>query len=41
MLESLASSGTLDGAADLLPRIDAEYQSVRIALETVRERGMR
>jgi CheY-like chemotaxis protein len=40
-LESLASSGTLDGAADLIPRIEAEYQAVRIALETVRERGMR
>jgi CheY-like chemotaxis protein len=40
-LESLASSGTLDGAADLIRRIEAEYQAVRIALETVRERGMR
>jgi CheY-like chemotaxis protein/HPt (histidine-containing phosphotransfer) domain-containing protein len=40
-LESLAASGTLDGAADLIPRIEAEYQAVRIVLETVRERGMR
>jgi len=40
-LESLASSGTLDGAADLIRRVEAEYQAVRIALETVRERGRR
>jgi HPt (histidine-containing phosphotransfer) domain-containing protein len=40
-LESLAGTGTLDGAAGLIPRIEAEYQAVRIALETVRERGMR
>jgi HPt (histidine-containing phosphotransfer) domain-containing protein len=40
-LESLAGSGTLDGAAGLIPRIEAEYQAVRIALETVRERGIR
>jgi CheY-like chemotaxis protein len=40
-LESLASSGTLEGAADLIRRIEAEYQAVRIALEEVRERGMR
>jgi PAS domain S-box-containing protein len=40
-LESPASSGMLEGAADLIPRIEAEYQAVRIALETVRERGIR
>jgi CheY-like chemotaxis protein len=40
-LESLASSGTLDGAADLIHRVEAEYQAVRNALETVRERGRR
>ena len=40
-LESLASSGTLDGAADLIRRVEAEYQAVRIALQTVRERGRR
>ncbi len=34
-------SGTLDEAADLIPRIEAEYQAVRIALETVRERDRR
>jgi PAS domain S-box-containing protein len=38
-LEMLARSGTLEGMADLLARIEAEYESVRIALETVRERG--
>jgi CheY-like chemotaxis protein len=38
-LESLAGSGTLEGTADLIARIDAEYDRVRIALETVRERG--
>jgi CheY-like chemotaxis protein len=40
-LEALASSGTLDGAAGLILRIEAECQAVRIALETVRERGGR
>ena len=40
-LESLTGTGTLDGAADLIPLIEAEYQAVRLALETVRERGMR
>jgi PAS domain S-box-containing protein len=40
-LESLATSGTLDGAADLIARLEAEYQKVRIALETVRERDRR
>jgi len=40
-LESLAMSGTLDGAAELIARIEAEYQAVRIALETVRERDRR
>ncbi len=40
-LESLAGTGTLGGAADLIPRIEAEYLRVGIALETVRERGMR
>jgi PAS domain S-box-containing protein len=38
-LETLARSGTLEGIVDLLARIEAEYESVRIALETVRERG--
>jgi HPt (histidine-containing phosphotransfer) domain-containing protein len=40
-LESLASSGTLEGAADLILRIEAEYQAVRMALGTVREGGRR
>jgi CheY-like chemotaxis protein len=40
-LEALASSRMLEGAADLILRIEAEYQAVRIALETVRERGSR
>jgi PAS domain S-box-containing protein len=38
-LEALARSGTLEGTADLLAWIEGEYQSVRIALEAVRERG--
>jgi PAS domain S-box-containing protein len=38
-LESLAGSGTLEGAADLIARLEAEYDRVRVALETVRERG--
>jgi CheY-like chemotaxis protein/HPt (histidine-containing phosphotransfer) domain-containing protein len=38
-LESLARSGTLEGTADLVERLKAEYESVRIALEAVRERG--
>jgi CheY-like chemotaxis protein len=38
-LEALASSGALEGAADLIARIEAEYERVRIALATVRERG--
>jgi HPt (histidine-containing phosphotransfer) domain-containing protein len=38
-LEALARSGSLEGTADLLARIEGEYESVRIALETVRERG--
>jgi HPt (histidine-containing phosphotransfer) domain-containing protein len=38
-LESAATSGTLEGAADLIARIEAEYERVRIALETVRDRG--
>jgi CheY-like chemotaxis protein/HPt (histidine-containing phosphotransfer) domain-containing protein len=38
-LEALAKSGILEGTADLLARIEGEYESVRIALETVRERG--
>jgi HPt (histidine-containing phosphotransfer) domain-containing protein len=37
-LESLARSGALEGAAELIARIEAEYEQVRIALETVRER---
>ncbi len=40
-LESLANSGTLDGAADLILRLEAEYQAVRVVLETVREQGRR
>jgi len=36
-LEALARSGTLEGAGELITRIDAEYERVRIALETVRE----
>jgi PAS domain S-box-containing protein len=38
-LEALARSGTLEGAADLIARIEAEYERVRVALEAVRERG--
>jgi PAS domain S-box-containing protein len=37
-LESLARSGALEGATELIARIEAEYEQVRIALETVRER---
>jgi PAS domain S-box-containing protein len=40
-LESLASAGALDEAADLIGRIEAEHQAVRVALERVRERGRR
>jgi CheY-like chemotaxis protein/HPt (histidine-containing phosphotransfer) domain-containing protein len=36
-LEALARSGILEGADELIARIDAEYERVRIALETVRE----
>jgi CheY-like chemotaxis protein len=35
-LEALARSGILEGADELIARIDAEYEQVRIALETVR-----
>jgi hypothetical protein len=38
-LESVARSGTVEGAAELIERVEAEYESVRIALEAVRERG--
>jgi PAS domain S-box-containing protein len=38
-LESLARSGTLEGMTDLIAGIEAEYEPVRIALETMRERG--
>jgi HPt (histidine-containing phosphotransfer) domain-containing protein len=38
-LESLARSGALEGAAELIERLEAEYESVRIALEAVRERS--
>jgi CheY-like chemotaxis protein len=38
-LEALAGSGSLEGTVDLLTRIEGEYESVRTALETVRERG--
>jgi HPt (histidine-containing phosphotransfer) domain-containing protein len=37
-LEALARSGSLEGADELIARIDAEYERVRIALETVRVR---
>jgi PAS domain S-box-containing protein len=37
-LESLARSGALEGAAELIEQLEAEYESVRIALEAVRER---
>jgi CheY-like chemotaxis protein/HPt (histidine-containing phosphotransfer) domain-containing protein len=36
-LEALARSGILEGADELIAGIDAEYERVRIALETVRE----
>jgi hypothetical protein len=38
-LESLTSSGMVEGTAGLITQIEAEYDRVRIALETVRERG--
>jgi PAS domain S-box-containing protein len=38
-LEALARSGTLEGTADLLARIEGEYESVRLALEAVRQSG--
>jgi HPt (histidine-containing phosphotransfer) domain-containing protein len=38
-LEALARSGALEGAAELIERVEAEYESVRIALEAVRERS--
>jgi len=40
-LEALASSGSLAGAANLIPRMEAEYQEVRNALAAVRKRGRR
>jgi HPt (histidine-containing phosphotransfer) domain-containing protein len=36
-LEVLARSGILEGADELVARINTEYERVRIALETVRE----
>jgi HPt (histidine-containing phosphotransfer) domain-containing protein len=36
-LETLARSGILHGADELIAGIDAEYERVRIALEAVRE----
>jgi CheY-like chemotaxis protein/HPt (histidine-containing phosphotransfer) domain-containing protein len=36
-LEALAKSGILEGADELIARIDAEYERVRMTLETVRE----
>jgi HPt (histidine-containing phosphotransfer) domain-containing protein len=36
-LETLARSGVLQGVDELIARIDAKYERVRIALETVRE----
>ena len=38
-LELLARSGTLEGTAELIGWIEAEYQRVSVALQTVRERG--
>jgi HPt (histidine-containing phosphotransfer) domain-containing protein len=38
-LESLARSGTLEGAAELLARMEAEFEPVRTTLEAVRKRG--
>jgi PAS domain S-box-containing protein len=38
-LEARARSGTLEETADLLARIEGEYESVKIALEAVRQRG--
>ncbi|HKO84405.1 MAG TPA: response regulator, partial [Actinomycetota bacterium] len=38
-LEALARSGALEGANELITQIEAEYERVRIALETERERG--
>jgi CheY-like chemotaxis protein/HPt (histidine-containing phosphotransfer) domain-containing protein len=38
-LEALARSGTLEGAAQLIARIEAEYERVRIAVEAMREWG--
>jgi HPt (histidine-containing phosphotransfer) domain-containing protein len=40
-LEALASTGSLAGAANLIPRMEAEYQEVREALAAVRKRGGR
>jgi HPt (histidine-containing phosphotransfer) domain-containing protein len=40
-LEALASSGSLAGAANLIPRMEAEYADVRAALAAVRKRGGR
>jgi CheY-like chemotaxis protein len=40
-LEALASTGSLAGAANLIPRMEAEYQEVREALVAVRKRGGR
>jgi PAS domain S-box-containing protein len=36
-LEALARSGILEGADELIARIDAEYERVRVALERVRD----
>jgi PAS domain S-box-containing protein len=40
-LEALAGSGSLAGAANLIPRMEAEYQEVRAALAAVRKRDGR
>jgi PAS domain S-box-containing protein len=40
-LEALARSETLEGTTDLLARIEGEYESVKTALETVREQMSR
>jgi PAS domain S-box-containing protein len=38
-LEALAGSGTLEGAADLIARVEEEHERVRTALEAMRQRG--
>lgn len=38
-LEVLAKTGHLEGGADLLTSIEAQFEQVRVALETIREAG--